>query len=82
MCPTADVPVVEMSVQPAKPAAHHYEIGQALAPLTQEGYLVMGSGLAVHNLKHAAGREDVAGGAPIWAQAFDDWLRSALLEAR
>ncbi|GAQ83162.1 hypothetical protein KFL_001380035 [Klebsormidium nitens] len=82
MCPSGDVAVVEMSVQPAKPAAHHYEIGQALAPLTKEGYLVMGSGLAVHNLKHAAERADVAGGAPIWAQAFDEWLRSALLEGR
>jgi 4,5-DOPA dioxygenase extradiol len=82
MSSIADVPMVELSVQPAKSTAHHYKVGQALAPLTKEGYLVVGSGLAVHNRKFAGAKAEGAAFPQMWAQAFDDWLRITLLEGR
>lgn len=82
MCPAADVPVVELSVQPAKSTAHHYKVGQALAPLTKEGYLMVGSGLAVRNRRFASAKAEGAASPQMWAEAFDDWLRNTLLEGR
>jgi 4,5-DOPA dioxygenase extradiol len=71
MFPKADVPVTQLSIQPSLGPDHHLALGRALAPLRQEGVLVMGSGGAVHNL--AQFRVDRMNPAD-WAIAFDDWL--------
>jgi 4,5-DOPA dioxygenase extradiol len=77
--PAADVPVVQLSIDGTRPASFHYELGRRLAPLRDEGVLVIGSGNIVHNL--ALMRR--GGDAPPydWAVRFDERVR-ALLEAR
>jgi 4,5-DOPA dioxygenase extradiol len=49
--PEADVPVVQISVQPALGPRYHLQLGKALRPLTDEGVLIIGSGHMTHNLR-------------------------------
>jgi 4,5-DOPA dioxygenase extradiol len=76
--PRADIPVVQLSIDERQPAEYHYEIGKRLAPLRDEGVLIVGSGNLVHNLKaYAWGRH---GAEPFeWAVRFEDKARELLL---
>lgn len=76
--PKADVPVVQLSIDRTQPAAAHYEIGKHLAPLRDEGVLIIGSGNLVHNLHaYAWGRRPVE---PFdWAVRFEKQVRELLL---
>jgi 4,5-DOPA dioxygenase extradiol len=79
--PEADIPVSQLAIQPHAGPSHHYRLGQALAPLAEEGVLVFASGNVSHNLRDAMrnfDREDVA--PPAWGAAFDTWLDEKLAE--
>ena len=76
--PKADIPIVQLSIDETKPASFHYEIGQRLVPLREEGILIVGSGNLVHNLHtYAWGRHAVD---PFeWAVRFEQEARGLLL---
>ena len=70
MFPRADVPVLQLSINGAAPAEYHVQVGAALAPLREQGILVLGSGNVVHNLGRLAWGQPEA--AYDWAKAFDE----------
>ena len=77
MYPSADVPVLQLSVPWRFEPARLFELGRELAWLADSGVLVLGSGGAVHNL----GALDWGGDGsppPAWALEFEDWLRGCL----
>jgi 4,5-DOPA dioxygenase extradiol len=74
--PAADVPVVQLSIDATQAPRFHYEVGQRLAPLRDEGVLVCGSGNVVHNLPMM--RRSAAAGPYDWAVQFNDRVRSLL----
>jgi len=78
MYPEANIPVVALSVNPAQTADWHYHVGRALAPLREEGVLVIGSGGYSHNLRELDWQH---ADSPIypWVEAFTDALSAKLL---
>lgn len=74
--PSADVPVVELSLDYRQPAAYHYELGRRLAPLREQGVLILGSGNVVHNLR-VADFENMEATFP-WAEEFEATIKNCL----
>lgn len=74
MYPEADVPVAQLSVLPHAGTAEHFRLGRALAPLRDEGVLILATGSATHNLARL-GREGVT---PAWAAQFEAWLHQKI----
>lgn len=70
--PAADIPVTQLSIQYDRDPQYHWQLGQALTPLHQEGVLIIGSGSATHNLYAFAQQYDAP--PPQWVEEFDDWL--------
>jgi 4,5-DOPA dioxygenase extradiol len=73
--PAADVPVVQLSIDGKQPPPFHYETAGRLAPLRDEGVLVIGSGNVVHNLPLM---KRAGGPAFDWAVRFNEKVREAL----
>ncbi len=71
--PDARIPTVQLSLQAGLDPQAHLAIGRALAPLREEGVLVVGSGMSFHNM----GAFRNGGGGPA-AKAFDAWLASVV----
>ena len=79
MYPMGDVPVTQLSIQPRQNPEYHYQLGQLLAPLREEGVLIISSGSMTHNLGDIdweLGEEDPSI-AP-WAEAFQRWMHQRL----
>ena len=76
--PDADVPVVQLSIDETQAASFHFELGKKLAPLRDEGILIVGSGNLVHNLhtyvwgRHMADPYD-------WAVRFEAKAKQLML---
>ncbi|MDJ0783540.1 MAG: class III extradiol ring-cleavage dioxygenase [Desulfosarcinaceae bacterium] len=75
--PSAEIPVIQLSLQTDMQAAHHLAVGAALAPLRREGLLILGSGGSVHNLDEMAPGAETATPKP-FALAFDAWLETVV----
>jgi aromatic ring-opening dioxygenase catalytic subunit (LigB family) len=73
--PAADVPILQLSIKHGYDPGQHLAAGRALAPLRDEGVLVVGSGFSYHNRRHFG---------PSGADAsreFEGWLTAALVDA-
>lgn len=78
--PDADIPVVQLSIQPAQNAAWHFNLGEALQALRDKGVLIIGSGAITHNLR-AVFSHPAELAAPTWVTEFCDWI-DAKIQAR
>ncbi|MBB2920699.1 DODA-type extradiol aromatic ring-opening family dioxygenase [Cupriavidus alkaliphilus] len=82
--PDADMPVVQLALNPYLPPATQIAIGRALAPLRDEGVLVLASGSFTHNLQEVFGggrREQHGPQAEPYVEAFRKWMGEALDQA-
>ncbi len=70
--PDADVPIVQMSLKRGLDPLTHLEVGRLLAPLREQGVLIVGSGLSYHNLRAFNAQGAAA------SHAFDGWLRATM----
>jgi 4,5-DOPA dioxygenase extradiol len=77
MYPEATIPVLQMSMPDLEPE-HLFEVGRRLAPLRDEGVLIIGSGFLTHGLPYIHDYFLGRPGAPQWSVDFDHWATEAL----
>jgi len=75
--PDADIPVLQVSLLRSLDPEAHLAVGRALAPLRDEGVLILGSGNSFHNLRKFGHPEAVGP-----SREFDAWLESSVTLAR
>ncbi len=69
----ADIPTVAVSLRPDLDPAFHQKMGAALAPLRDEGVLILGSGMSYHNMAGFFSGDQLD-----TSRAFDDWLHATV----
>lgn len=79
MYPKADIPVTQLSIQTPLGPRHHYKLGEALAPLRDEGVLIVGSGAATHNLREFR-HQGIDTPAYSWVTEFSEWVANRIEE--
>lgn len=77
MFPQANIPVLQLSIQPRLSPEHHWQIGEALQQLRDQGVLIIGSGQLTHNLRDLD-FQAATGAAQDWATAFTSWMQQQI----
>lgn len=68
--PEADIPVVQLSVDKRKSPQYHYDLGQKLAPLREQGVLIVGSGNVVHSFAEMSMNDQSLP----WAEDYEQYI--------
>jgi 4,5-DOPA dioxygenase extradiol len=76
MYPEADIPVVQLSIDHRRPPEEHVAIGRILAPLRDEGVLILGTGNLTHNMQVGFWSQP-EGVVPDWSAEFDRVIAEA-----
>ncbi|MEU3763647.1 class III extradiol ring-cleavage dioxygenase [Amycolatopsis keratiniphila] len=79
MYPDADIPVLQVSM-PSLDPRELFDLGRKLAPLRDEGVLIIGSGFFTHNLSALRETDGTDGAPPSWSSEFDHWGAETLRE--
>lgn len=77
--PEAEVPIVPLSIQHHGGPDHAFRVGEALAPLAEQGWLIVATGNITHNLRDWQQAERGASIDSSYAQRFSDWIHGQLL---
>ena len=77
MFPSAQIPVLQLSMDYARPVADHFAVGRQLQSLRRQGVLIVASGNTVHNLRAMQMRMG-SQEALDWARSFDDWVAARI----
>ena len=75
--PEEDIPLVQLSIDRSYDPKLHLKLGRLLAPLRDEGVLIIGSGLSYHNMREMRGTSAVEP-----SRVFDAWLHETLISAK
>lgn len=80
--PASDIPVVQLAIASSQTPEWHYALGQSLAPLRDEGVLIVGSGSMTHNLRaFFTAPQPIDATAAAWVTAFADWMADNIAAA-
>ncbi|NJO80980.1 MAG: dioxygenase [Cyanobacteria bacterium RM1_2_2] len=77
MFPQANIPVLQLSIQPRLNPEHHWRLGEALQQLRDQGVLIIGSGQLTHNLRDLDFRA-ASGASQPWAVEFANWMQQQI----
>ena len=79
MYPDAHIPVLQLSINALRPLDYHLQLAASLAPLREQGVMIVASGNVVHNLRELQWKQpDLAYD---WAERFDDAVAEQLSQA-
>jgi 4,5-DOPA dioxygenase extradiol len=76
MYPKAEIPIMQLSLHMEKPSDYHFQLGEKLKTLRDEGVLIVGSGNIVHNLSLLSWLENSP--PHDWAVEFDEWVKDKI----